>query len=165
MGKTLYVQHFFGNRMAHFSATPAVAGSGDTIRFGSMEIPALSPVGMRVPPVFEPSQAFHFGNLDFVTDRLGVLYLHEETRDPAPVGGAPSIDSGTRDIDGAASTLHSEQTLCSNPTISNTRTVTYSSFTIPNRAPGETVSSMPQTLHNRFPYGLASSMDTYAQGL
>ena len=70
VGKTLYVQHFFGNRMAHSSATPAVAGSGDTIRFGSMEFPALSPAGMRVPPVFEPSQAFCFGGLDFVADRL-----------------------------------------------------------------------------------------------
>ena len=91
--------------MAHFSATPAVAGSGDTIRFGSMEFPALSPAGMRVPPVFEPSQAFRFGSLDFVADRLGVLHLCEEAHVPAPVEGAPSIDSGTRDINGAASAL------------------------------------------------------------
>ena len=110
----LYVQHFFGNRMAHFSATPTVAGSGDTIRFGSMEFPALSPAEMRVPTVFEPSQAFRFGSLDFAADRLGILHLHEETRDLAPVGEVPSIDSGKRDIDGAASALHSEQTLCSN---------------------------------------------------
>ena len=61
--------------MAYFSATPAVAGSGDTIRFGSMEFPALSPAGMRVPLVFEPSQAFHFESLDFVTDRLSELHL------------------------------------------------------------------------------------------
>ena len=40
--------------MAHFSATLTVAGLGDTIRFGSLEFPALSPTGMRVPPVFEP---------------------------------------------------------------------------------------------------------------
>ena len=45
----------FGHRMADFSATLAVAGSGDTIRFGSLEFPALPPVGMRVPPVFKPS--------------------------------------------------------------------------------------------------------------
>ena len=103
--------------MAHFSTTPAVAGSGDTIRSGSLEYPALSPTGMRVPPVFEPSQAFLFGSLDFVADRLGVLHLREETRDPAPVGETSSIDSGTRDFDGAASVLHSEQTLCSNSTV------------------------------------------------
>ena len=118
--------------MAHFSATPAVAGSGDTIRFGSMEFPALSPTGMWVPPIFEPSQAFRFESLDFVADRLGVLHRCEEAHVPAPVEGAPSINSGMRDIDGATSALLSEQTLCSNPAVSNTRTVTYSSFTIPN---------------------------------
>ena len=41
--------------MAHFSATLAMAGSGDTILFGSLEFPALSLAEMRVPPVFEPS--------------------------------------------------------------------------------------------------------------
>ena len=63
--------------MVHFSATLAVAGSGNTIRFGSLEFPALSPAGMRVPPIFEPSQAFLFGSLDFIVDRLGVLHLRE----------------------------------------------------------------------------------------
>ena len=58
----------FGHWMAHFSATPAMAGSGDTIHFGLLEYPALSTAGMRVPPVFEPSQAFLFGSLDFVAD-------------------------------------------------------------------------------------------------
>ena len=91
--------------MAHFSTTFAMAGSGDTIRFGSLEFPALPPVGMWVPPVFEPSQAFLSRSLDFVTDRLGVLHLSEEAHVPAPVEGAPSIDSGTRDINGAASAL------------------------------------------------------------
>ena len=105
--------------MAHFSATLAVAGSGDTIRFGSLEFPVLSPAGMRVPPIFEPSQAFLFGSLNFVADRLGVLHLHEEAHVLAPIGGAPSINSGTRGFDNAASTLLFEQTLCSNPVVSN----------------------------------------------
>ena len=71
--------------MADFSTTPTVAGSGDMIRFGSLEYPALLPVGMRVPPIFEPSQAFLFGSLDFVTDRLGVLHLREEALVPVPL--------------------------------------------------------------------------------
>ena len=111
--------------MAHFSATLAVAGSGDTIRFGSLEFPALSPAAMWVPSVFEPSQAFLFGSLDFVADRLGVLHLREEAHVPAPVGGAPSINSGTHDFDDAASALLSEQTLCSNPAVSNIHAVLY----------------------------------------
>ena len=45
----------FGHRMAHFSATLVVAGSGDTICFGSPEFPALSLARVRATPVFEPS--------------------------------------------------------------------------------------------------------------
>ena len=56
--------------MAHLSAIFVMAGSSDTTRFGLLEFPALPPVGMWVPPVFESSQAFLFGSLDFVADRL-----------------------------------------------------------------------------------------------
>ena len=54
--------------MAHFSATFAVVGSSDATRFGSLEFPALPSVGMWVPPVFKPSQAFLLGSLDFIAD-------------------------------------------------------------------------------------------------
>ena len=151
--------------MTHFSATPAMTGSGDTIRFGSLEYPALSPMGMWVPLVFEPSQAFLFGSLDFVADRLDVLHLREETRDPAPVGETFSIDSETRDLNAAASALHSEQTLYSNPTVSNMCTFIRPLFTISHRSPGGTAPPTPQTSYSRFPYGLMSSVDAYAQGL
>ena len=125
--------------MAHFSATSAVAGLGDTIRFGSLEFPALPLVGMRVPPVFEPSQAFLFGSLDFIADRLGVLHLCEEAFVPAPIGGAPSIGSGTHDdFNDEASALHSEQTLCSNSAVSNVHAVIYLLFSIFCQLPGGT---------------------------
>ena len=108
-----------------------MAGSGDTIRFGSLEFPALSSARVWVPPVFEPSQAFLFGSLDFVTDRLGVLHLREEALVPVPVGGVPSIGSGTHDdFNNKASALHFEQTLYSNPAVSNMHTIIYSLFTI-----------------------------------
>ena len=101
--------------MAHFSATLAVVGSGDTILFGSLEFPALSPIEMRAPPVFRPSQGFLFRSLDFIADQLGMLHLKEEAHVPAPVKGTPSTNSGTHDFDDAASALLFEQTLCSNP--------------------------------------------------
>ena len=101
--------------MAQFSATLAMAGSGDTIRFSSLEFPVLSPVEMRAPPVFRPSQVFLFESLDFVADQLGVLHLCEEALVPAPIRGAPPIDSGMHDFNDAAFALHSEQTLCFKP--------------------------------------------------
>ena len=42
----------FGHQMTHFSATLVAAGSGDTIRLGSLEFPAPPLVGMRGPLIF-----------------------------------------------------------------------------------------------------------------
>ena len=151
--------------MAHFSTTFAMAGSGDSIPFSSLEFPALPPIGMWVPPIFEPSQAFLFGSLDFVTDRLGVLHLRKEAHVLVPVGGAPSIDFGMHGFDDTASTLLSEQTLCSNPAVSNIHAVIYLLFSIFHRLPGRTPLSPMQPPYGRFPYGLMSSADAYARGL
>ena len=120
---------------------------------------------MRVPPIFEPSQAFRFGSLDFVADWLSILHLREETRDPAPVGGTSSIDSRTCDFDDAASALHSEQTLCSNPTVSNVHAIIYLLFSIFRQLPGGMPLSLPRPPYGRFPYGLVSPADAYARGL
>ena len=54
-GEDVVRSTLFGHRMAHFSATLAMASLGDTIHFGSLEFPAPPLIGMRVPPVFEPS--------------------------------------------------------------------------------------------------------------
>ena len=143
--------------MAHFSAIFGMVGSSDTTRFGSLELPVLPPVGMWVSPVSKPSQAFLFGSLDFIADRLGVLHLREEALVPAPIRGAPSIGSRMHDdFNNKAYALHSKQTLCSNPIVSNMHTVIYSLFTISRRLSGRTVLTTPRTPYDRFPYSLAS---------
>ena len=58
-------------------AAPAASRS-ETIRFGSLEFPAIPRDGSWAPPPFLPSQTFHFGSLEFVTDQLNALRLHEE---------------------------------------------------------------------------------------
>ena len=116
--------------MAHLSTIFIMTGSSDMTRFGSMEFPTLPPVGMWVPPIFEPPQTFLFGTLDFVADRLGVLRLREEALVLAPVGGgAPSVCSGPPvDLNDETPVLCSEPTLGSNPTVSNIHIVLYSLF-------------------------------------
>ena len=67
-----------------------VASHGETICFGSLEFPAIPCDRSWAPPPFSPSQTFRFGSLEFVTDQLGALHLHEEeaapaaTEEPAP---------------------------------------------------------------------------------
>ena len=121
-----------------------MAGSSDTTHFGSLGFPVLPPIGMWVPPVFEPSQAFLLGSLDFVADWLGVLHLYEEAPIPTPIGGASSIGSGTPDdFNDEAPVLHFKQTLCSNPAMSNVHTIIYSLFNIFRRFSVGTPLSLP----------------------
>ena len=94
-----------------------------------------------------------------------MLHLREEAHVLAPIGGAPSINSGTHGFDDAASALLSKQTLYSNPTMSNVHAVIYLLFSIFRQLPGGTLLSPTQPPYDRYPYGLASSMDTYARGL
>ena len=83
MGSALCV-HCFGDRMVSITPFTALAAShGETICFGSLEFPAIPRDGSRAPPPFPPSQTFHFESLEFVTDQLGALRLHEEEAAPA----------------------------------------------------------------------------------
>ena len=126
--------------MAHLSTIFSMAGSSDTIRFGSLEFPTLPLVGVCVPHVFEPLRTFLFGSLDFITDQLGILRLHEEALVPAPTGGgAPS--TGPRPLDDLnveTLALRLEPMLGSNLTVSNVHIVLYSLFNTFRRLSGGT---------------------------
>ena len=63
-------------------AAPA-ASHGETIHFGSLEFHAIPRDGSWAPPPFPPSRTFRFGSLEFITDQLGALRLHEEEAAPA----------------------------------------------------------------------------------
>ena len=85
MGSALCV-HCFGDRMVSITPFTAPAASrGEMIRFGSLEFPTIPRDGLWAPPPFPPSQTFQFGSLDFVTDQLGALHLHEEEATPADI--------------------------------------------------------------------------------
>ena len=77
----------------------------------------------------------------------------------------PSIDFGMHDFDDAASALHFEQTLCSNPAVSNIHAILYLLHSIFHKIPKGLPLPPSWPPYDRFPYGLVSPMDAYAQGL
>ena len=77
-------------------AAPA-AGNGETIRFGSLEFPAIPHDGLWAPPAFSPSQTFQFGSMEFITVQLVALHLHEEEAALADTE-EPSAPTKPRDL-------------------------------------------------------------------
>jgi len=153
--------------MAHLFTIFGMAGSSDTIRFGSLKFPMLPLDRMWAPPVFMPLQTFLFGSLDFVADQLGVLRLHEEALVPVSTrGGAPSTGPGPLDDHNVETlALRLEPMLGSNPTVSDVHIVLYSLFNTFRRLSGGTPLSPSRPPCDRFPYGFASPVDTCARGL
>ena len=83
-----------------------------------------------------------------------------------PFGGHPKLALGhPMTYNDKVHALHSEQTLCSNPTMSNISFVAYSQFTIFRQLSGGTPLPASRSPCDRFPYDLASPADACAQGL
>ena len=116
--------------MAYLSTIFGMASLSDTICFGSLEFLTLPPVGMWVPPIFEPLQTFLFESLDFIADRLGIPHLREEALVPTSTGGgAPSTGPGPLDDPNVETlALRLEPMLGSNPMVSDVHIVLYSLF-------------------------------------
>ena len=116
--------------MDHLSTIFGMAGSSDTIRFGSLEFPTLPLAEMWALPVFVPLQTFLFGSLDFIADQIGVLCLRKEALISAPTGGgAPSTGLGPLDdLNVETPALRLEPMLGSNSTVSDVHIVLYSLF-------------------------------------
>jgi hypothetical protein len=92
-GEDVVHSTLFGHRMTHFSAISAMAGSSDTTRFGSLEFSALPPIGMWVPPTFEPSQASSeawtsspTGSAYYTSARRHLFWRSSKGRPPSALG-------------------------------------------------------------------------------
>ena len=179
MGSALCV-HCFGDRIVSITPfTAPVASRGETICFGSLEFPTIPRDGLWVPPPFPPSQTFQFGSLEFVTDQLGALRLHEE--EAAPPAAEESVPPPK---------LHklkrrwsirwcirkrkpSQPTrvmlrgimlmMATNPVVEDVNLVLFSLANVSRQLAGEPPFPTPRSFSDQLPFGLRNSASIYAR--
>ena len=179
MGIVLCV-HCFSDRMVSITpfAAPA-AGNGETIRFGSLEFPAIPRDGLWVPLPFSPSQTFQFGSLEFITDLLDALHLHEEeaapadTEEPAPPPKPRNLrrrrsvrwrikkhrpSQPTRAVLRRISLM-----MASNPAVEDVNLVLFSLANVSRQLVGGPPLVPPRSFSEWLPFGLRNAASVYAR--
>ena len=159
--------------------TAPVASRGETIRFGSLEFPMIPRDGLRAFPLFPPSQTFQFGILEFITDQLGALHLHEEEAALADTE-EPFAPTKPRDLRHRRSVRWrikkrrpSQPTravlrrialmMASNPAVKDDNLVLFSLANVSRQLVGGPPLSTPRSFSERLRFGLRNATSVYAR--
>ena len=159
-------------------AAPA-AGNGETIRFSSLEFPAIPRDGLWAPPPFSPSHTFQFGSLEFITDQLGALHLHEEeaapadTEEPTPPPKPLNLRR-RRSVHWRVKKYKPSQPtrtvlrrialmMDSNPAVEDVNLVLFYLANVSRQLVGGPLLPMPRSFSERLPFGLRNAASVYTR--